>query len=135
MLFRSDDNGLVRWGGSPPDKIVIGGSFLFDEEGAAWLRGALPPTIHIAAASPAAEPLRSTLALLRAEAGRGVPGEAVIVDRLADILLVQALRAQPATDIAPGRPAASPSSGCSAIRHTIFAPRAPPKPPQRRPES
>ncbi len=88
-----DDNGVVRWGGSPPDKIVIGGSFLFDEEGAAWLRGALPPTIHIAAASPAAEPLRSTLALLRAEAGRGVPGEAVIVDRLADILLVQALRA------------------------------------------
>src|SRR5229473_1693644 len=38
-----DDNGVVRWGGSPPDKIVIGGSFLFDEEGAAWLRGALPP--------------------------------------------------------------------------------------------
>ncbi len=54
---------------------------------------ALPPIIHIAASSPAAAPLRATLALLGLEAGGGAPGEAVVVDRLADILLVQALRA------------------------------------------
>jgi len=88
-----DATGVVRFGEGLPDKIVIGGSFVFDEEGAAWLRGALPPTIHIAAASTAAAPLRATLALLGTEAGGGAPGEAVIVDRLADILLVQALRA------------------------------------------
>ncbi|HWK43494.1 MAG TPA: AraC family transcriptional regulator [Stellaceae bacterium] len=90
-------DGVVRLGGGPPDKIVIGGSFLFDEEGAAWLRGALPPVIHITAASKAAAPLRATLQLLAAEAGGGAPGEAVIVDRLADILLIQALRAHLAT--------------------------------------
>jgi AraC-like DNA-binding protein len=88
-----DADGVVRFGGNPPDKIVVGGSFVFDEEGAAWLRGALPPIIHIAAASKAAAPLRATLALLGTEAGGGAPGEAVVVDRLADILLVQALRA------------------------------------------
>lgn len=88
-----DADGVVRYGGGPPDKIVIGGRFVFDEEGAAWLRAALPSTIHIAAASAAAAPLRATLALLSAEAGYGAPGETVIVDRLADILLVQALRA------------------------------------------
>jgi AraC-like DNA-binding protein len=86
------EDGVIRLGGSPPDKIVIGGCFVFDEEGAAWLRDALPPIIHIKASSPSAGPLRSTLALLGTEAGGGAPGEGVIVDRLADILLVQALR-------------------------------------------
>lgn len=86
-------DGVIRLGDSPPDKVVLGGRFVFDEEGAAWLREALPPIIHIAASSPAAAPLRATLALLGLEAGGGAPGEAVVVDRLADILLVQALRA------------------------------------------
>jgi AraC-like DNA-binding protein len=88
---RSD--GTVRLGDGPPDRIVIGGRFIFDDEGASWLRAALPPIIHIKAASPAAAPLRATLALLGAEAGGGGPGEAVVVDRLADVLLVQAIRA------------------------------------------
>jgi AraC-like DNA-binding protein len=87
------EDGVVRLGGRPPDKIVLGGKFRFDDEGAAWLRAALPPTIHIAAASPAAGPLRATLSLLGTETGTGAVGEAVVVDRLADILLVQVLRA------------------------------------------
>lgn len=88
-----EEDSTIRFGDGPPDKVVIGGQFRFDPEGAAWLRSALPPFIHIAAASPTAAPLRATLALLGSEAGGGSPGEAVIVDRLADILLVQALRA------------------------------------------
>lgn len=88
-----DANGVVRFGDGPPDKISIGGRFVFDAEGAAWLRAALPPIIHIPAASPHASSLRMTLKLLTAELGGGIPGEAVIVDRLGDILLIQALRA------------------------------------------
>lgn len=87
------EDGIVRLGDGPPDKIVIGGRFVFDQEGVAWLREALPPMIQIRATSPAAAALRDTLRLLGAEAGGGAPGESVIVDRLADILLVQALRA------------------------------------------
>lgn len=87
------EDGVIRLGNEPPDKIVIGGRFVFDEEGAAWLREALPPIIHISASSPTAGPLRATLALLGSEAGGGAPGESVVVDRLADILLIQALRA------------------------------------------
>ena len=89
---RSAD-GVVRLGDGPPDKVVIGGRFTFDEEGAAWLREALPPVIHIKADAPEAKPLRTTLTLLGQEAGCGAPGEGVIIGRLADILLVQALRA------------------------------------------
>lgn len=87
------EDGVIRLGGDPPDKIVIGGRFVFDEEGAGWLREALPPMIHIEATSPAASALRDTLRLLGTEAGGGALGEGVVVDRLADILLVQALRA------------------------------------------
>lgn len=87
------EDGTIRLGEGPVDKVVIGGRFVFDEEGAAWLRSALPQIIHIKASSPAAGPLRRTLELLGLEAGGGAPGENVIVDRLADILLVQALRA------------------------------------------
>lgn len=88
-----DAAGVVRLGEAPPDKVVIGGRFTFDIEGAAWLRQALPPVIHIQAGAPEAAALRATLELLRQEAGMTAPGEAVIVDRLADILLVQAIRA------------------------------------------
>ena len=89
---RSAD-GVVRLGDGPPDKVAIGGPFTFNEEGAAWLREALPPFIHIKADAPEAKPLRTTLALLGQEAGCGAPGEGVIIGRLADILLVQAIRA------------------------------------------
>lgn len=87
------EDGTIRLGEGPVDKVVIGGRFVFDEEGAAWLRSALPQIIHIKASSPAAGPLRRTLELLGLEAGGGAPGENIIVDRLADILLIQALRA------------------------------------------
>ncbi|MBX4862801.1 AraC family transcriptional regulator [Rhizobium sophorae] len=87
------EDGTIKLGEGPIDKVAIGGRFVFDEEGAAWLRSALPTIIHIKASSPAAGPLRRTLELLGLEAGGGAPGENVIVDRLADILLVQALRA------------------------------------------
>jgi AraC-like DNA-binding protein len=86
-------DGVVRLGEEPPDKIVIGGRFTFEPDGAAWLRDALPPIIHIAAADAQASSLRATLSLLGGEAGRAAPGAAVMIDRLADILLVQAIRA------------------------------------------
>jgi AraC-like DNA-binding protein len=88
-----DADGVIRLGDAPREEVTIGGRFVFDEEGAAWLRAALPPIIHIKASSPTAGPLRRTLELLGIEAAGGAPGESVVVDRLADILLVQALRA------------------------------------------
>jgi AraC-like DNA-binding protein len=88
-----DEGGVVRLGDQPPDKIVIGGRFAFDDEGVAWLREALPPLIHIRSDAPEATSLRETLRLLAREVGTGSPGESVVIGRLADILLVQAIRA------------------------------------------
>lgn len=88
-----DADGVVRFGDGAPDKIVIGGRFTFEETGAEWMRLALPPAIRIPADSPVAAPLRTTLSLLGQEVGTNATGEDLIVARLADILLVQALRA------------------------------------------
>jgi AraC-like DNA-binding protein len=85
--------GVVRLGEGAPDQVVIGGRFAFEEEGVAWLREALPPVIQIKAGSPQADALRDTLRLLSHEIGSGALGETVIIDRLADMLLVQAIRA------------------------------------------
>jgi AraC-like DNA-binding protein len=92
-----DRDGVVRLGESPPDKVVIGGRFVFEHEGARWLRQALPGVVCIRAEAPEAAPLRATLSLMGAETGVGAPGRGVIFDRLADILLVQAIRAYLAT--------------------------------------
>jgi len=88
-----DQDGVVRLGSEPPDKIVIGGRFAFDKEGAEWLRGALPTKIHIPASSPAAGPLSATLSLMRSEPCGTALGNTIMFDRLADILLIQAIRA------------------------------------------
>lgn len=86
-------SGVVRFGEGAPEKVVIGGRFTFDRVGAEWLRAALPPAIHIPASAPSAAPLRATLELLQHEVGTNAAGEELVVARLADILLVQALRA------------------------------------------
>ena len=86
-------DGVVKLGASPPDKVVIGGRFTFDDEGVTWLREALPSVIHIRANAPEATFLRDTLSLLAREVGGGSPGESVVIGRLADILLIQAIRA------------------------------------------
>lgn len=88
-----DLDGVVRFGAGPPEKVTIGGRFTFDEIGAEWIRRALPPAIRIPASSPFAAPMRTTLSLLVEETNAGAAGESLIVTRLADILLVQALRA------------------------------------------
>lgn len=88
-----EPSGTVRFGSGPPEKIVIGGRFTFDAVGAEWLRAALPTAIHILASAPSAAPLRATLELLQHEVGTDAAGEELVVARLADILLVQALRA------------------------------------------
>ena len=86
-------DGVVRWGDGVATTIAIGARFEFDPVGLEWLRSSVPDMIHIAAHTPAAAPIRATLALLAAEAIDPGPGQALVSERLSDVLLVQALRA------------------------------------------
>jgi AraC-like DNA-binding protein len=84
----------VRMGGDGPRTTLVAGSFRFGSVPTTPLFESLPNLIHIAADDPATAPsLASTVRLLIAESASSSPGATVIMSRLADILLVQAIRA------------------------------------------
>jgi len=72
---------------------LIAGCFTFATPESRWLASALPPVIHVSA-SNAHSPLwfQSTLQFIDAEITQNLPGSAAVVDRLADVLFVQAVR-------------------------------------------
>jgi transcriptional regulator GlxA family with amidase domain len=58
-----------------------------------WLSSDLPPILHVRATDLSATPgFQAALQLLSAETAADSPGSTVIVDRLAEVLLVQAMR-------------------------------------------
>ena len=82
---------VARHGGS--DTVLLAGSFAVEASGAELLLDALPRFLLIPSHSPSASVIQSTLQLLDIEIrGTGI-GAAVLTDRLADVLLVQVLRA------------------------------------------
>jgi hypothetical protein len=86
-----DADGVVRWGGAPPDTITVGCRPTVSPEGAAWARSNLPPAIHMPAGDDEANRFREVLHLLRGEPASAF-GSSVAAHRYVDLLLVQALR-------------------------------------------
>lgn len=92
-------NRAVRYGGGGAPTTLISGSFTFEDGGAAPLAEALPMLIHVR--GDAGEPvpwLAATLQFLVAESVSSLPGSETVRSRLADILFVQAIRAQIAAE-------------------------------------
>ena len=84
----------IRFGGGGTVTSIIAGRFDFDETRGRPHSGFLPPVILIRNGQSGLLHLRKTLELLAAEADRPTPGSELAVRRLADLLLIQALRAQ-----------------------------------------
>jgi len=78
-------------GGAPA--AIIAGRFNFDEVHGRPLADLLPPLILIRGGQPQMLPLQRTLELLASEVDGTTPGSEAAVRRLADLLLIQALRA------------------------------------------
>ncbi len=86
---------LIRTGGGGAPVSVIAGGFLFATPGSAWLIKHLPPILHLSASEANASPwFQSTLQFIAAELSQNQLGASTIVDRLAEVLFVQALRTQ-----------------------------------------
>ncbi|WP_245591968.1 AraC family transcriptional regulator [Cystobacter fuscus] len=86
--------GSIRVGGNGARTALIAGTFRFGAAPSTLLFDALPRLIHVAVDAPVtAASLASTVQLLIAESASNSPGATVIMSRLADILLVQAIRA------------------------------------------
>ena len=74
-----------------PDVRLLGGYFMFDSPNAGLLVSMLPPIVHLRGA----ERLAILVRLVREEAREQQPGRDLILARLVEILLIEAVRAAP----------------------------------------
>ncbi|MCB9646672.1 MAG: AraC family transcriptional regulator [Deltaproteobacteria bacterium] len=92
--------GDVRHGrrGGRPDVRLLGGYFVFEAPDAALLVSLLPSLVHLRGV-----PRLSTLVRLVGEESAGqLAGRELVLTRLVEVLLVEALRAAPGADAPPG---------------------------------
>ncbi|WP_102958834.1 AraC family transcriptional regulator [Mangrovicella endophytica] len=99
-LYKEPGVDLARIGDGGGDTIMIGGSIVLADQ-QIMLR-ALPSFLPIKGADPSAEAIRRTLGLLDSEADNQRPGGALVMARLAEMLLVEAVR----TSMTAGAPEA-----------------------------
>jgi len=84
---------ILRHGGGGEPTGLICGAVRFDHPAARDLIRLLPQVMRVEAwSSPQAEWMQSTLRLMASEAGARRPGGETVVTRLADILVIQAIR-------------------------------------------
>jgi AraC-like DNA-binding protein len=76
----------------PSTMRMLGGWCRFDRPNAQLLVKLLPPVIHIRRDEPGASRLRSVVELIGDEAGACHPGHDLILERLVEVLLIEALR-------------------------------------------
>ncbi len=86
---------VIRLGGAGARTSIIGGAFEFSAGRRTCLLENLPPVIHLPSNDPRAMPwLGAIVQLIVAESAAPKVGGAVMLSRLADMLLIQALRVQ-----------------------------------------
>jgi AraC-like DNA-binding protein len=96
MLYASPGQNTVRLG-EHCDTVMIGGGSGFTAGSGSFVLDALPRFLRIPLRSPSARSIASTLAALKDEANAGSLGGGLVTARLADILVVEAIRAYVAT--------------------------------------
>ena len=80
-------------GGKGPSTSVIAGCFTFDSPDSELLVKHLPSIIHLQASGKHSTPwFQSTLNFIASETSQNLPGGTAIVDRLAEVLFIQAMR-------------------------------------------
>lgn len=89
----SDRYAILRHGGGGAATSLVCGAVRFDHPAAHHLVKLLPRMIHVgASSSPQMDWMQSTLRLMAAEARELRPGGETVITRLADILVIQAIR-------------------------------------------
>jgi len=89
-LFEASKTNTVRLAGNKT--VMLGGAFVFADDNARLLIEALPAFMYIPAQQPTAVALSNILSMLDRELEHPGMGSSVMSQRLADILLIQALR-------------------------------------------
>ncbi len=89
--FYGVDCDVVRLGGD--ETVAIGGTVSFDPGNADFLLGMLPDFLFVPRSSAASGAMATILGLMEGEVGRDIIGSEIVSARLADVLLVEAIRA------------------------------------------
>jgi AraC-like DNA-binding protein len=84
--------------GGRPEVRWLGGWFAFDSPDSALLVSLLPSLVHVRGV----ERLSVLVRLVGEEAGERRPGRELVLTRLVEVLLIEALRAKPSEDAPPG---------------------------------
>ena len=92
--------GEVRHGtpDGKPDVRLLGGYFVLDSPDAGLLVSLLPGIVHVQGAAP----LSTLVRLVSEEAGEQRPGRDLVLARLVEVLLIEALRTAPDENAPPG---------------------------------
>lgn len=93
-LLALDLTSKTHYGTEPGPGMMrmLGGYFRFDRANAPLLVKLLPPVVHVRRDEPGATRLRRIVELIGDEADAGRPGRALILERLVEVLLLEALR-------------------------------------------
>jgi len=94
-----DGHDVVRLGGD--DAIGLGGTVTFSPGNADFLLDMLPDFLRVPRSAPGSGAVSAILALLNGEAERDAMGSQIVSARLADVLLVEAIRAYAEGDEGP----------------------------------
>ncbi|MGD1877243.1 MAG: AraC family transcriptional regulator [Kiloniellaceae bacterium] len=86
----ADGNDLVRLRGD--DTVMLGGGISFTPGAAAFLLDMLPAFMHVSSRSPAAAAITAVLGLLDGESDQSAMGRMVVTARLAEVLMIHAIR-------------------------------------------
>lgn len=81
----------------PVTMRMLGGYFHFDRANTPLLVKLLPPVVHVRREEPGATRLRQTVELIGEEANTDRPGRVLILERLVEVLFVEALRFRSST--------------------------------------
>ena len=92
--------GEVRHGtrGGPPDVRLLGGWFVFDSPDSTLLVSLLPSLVHVRGV----ERLSVLVRLVGEESSERKPARDLVLTRLVEVLLIEALRLTPGKDASPG---------------------------------
>jgi len=88
-----NDSNVIHYGGGGVPTTIVSGWFRFGQTSVKPLKRLLPPLILVRADQAQTLALHATLQLLASEMSEPAPGAEVMVNRLADILFIQCVRA------------------------------------------
>ena len=88
-----DRSQVIQYGGGGAPTTIVSGWFQFDQTSVQILKRLLPPLILVRSDQEQSLTLHTTLNMLASEMADRAPGSDLVVNRLADVLFIQCIRA------------------------------------------